>query len=534
MKVKMFSAMNRRLQLAAVILLMLGCSKNEDEPNPDPKPDEKTELSITKIEPDYGEAGDEIIITGTGFSATASENAVSLDDKTAEVVSAGATQIKIKAPADASHGLISVKVKDKTASSKDKFYYHPVIDNVSPLSGKTGDAVTISGKHYIADKNEMEVHFNGVKAAVTSATATKLEVTVPEGAATGFITVALKGRAPVKGPEFTVTAVQESDDMFTVLSGNVTATRLVGSGEVFIVDDQKNVMYALSSDRKKILKVDLSTNSSGTLLENTAPFLLGNSASPFYPSSMALSGDGSYLYVLCTTNNSVSTQTNLFRIHTGTAAVTPVGARKAGMNMGGLTGGGARIVLYVDNKENVYTKHYDADVMKSASSLTKFSPDLSSYSRLFTNNFNNNNGDGDMVRIDDKSFRVLHHGLFSGYKYADITDGVAGSESPQPAGISGYYLLSRSGAGNYRMIKRGIGYSEHILLSLANDWNTNTEKGRVKIEKGKTAPNGIEFLYDIDRMWADGKGNFYVGVNMNIMGNFGVDEHSGIYKLEVK
>jgi hypothetical protein len=427
-----------------------------------------------------------------------------------------------------------VKVKDKTASSKDKFYYHPEIENVSPLSGKIGDAVTISGKHYLADKNEMEVYFNGVKAAITSSTVVKLEVTVPDGATTGDITVALKGRAPVKGPQFTITEEVENDDMFTVVSGNVTATKLLASGEVFIVDDVKNMMYALTSDRKKIVKIDLSSNSSSALLENTSPFLLGNSASPFYPSSMALSGDGNYLYVLCTTNNSVSTQTNLFKIHTGTAAVTPVGTSKLGMNMGGLTGGGAGIVLYVDNKDNIYTKHYDGDLVKSATSLTKFSPDLSSYTRLFTNNFNIKNGDGDIVRINEKSFRVLHHGLFNGYKYVDITDGEVGNESPQPATIFGYYLLSRSGLGNYRVIMRGTGYSEHILHSLNTDWTTKMELGKVKIEKGKTHPNGTTFLYDIDKMWADGKGNFYVGVNLNVMGNFGVDEHSGIYKLEVK
>src|SRR5690606_16751281 len=113
----------------------------------------------------------------------------------------------------------------------------------------------------------------------------KLEVTVPEGATTGLIKAVLKGRAPVNGPEFTVTVVQ-TDDMFSIVSGNVTATRLLASGEVFIVDDVRNMMYALSSDRKKIFKVDLSSGSSATLLENTAPFLLGNSASPFYPSSM--------------------------------------------------------------------------------------------------------------------------------------------------------------------------------------------------------------------------------------------------------
>lgn len=503
---------------------LFACKKNSLGPDSEPDP----ELTITSISPDYGRALDEITVKGTGFSATASENAVTLGGVSAEVVAATTTQLTVKAPGNASHGNIGVKVKTKSATSADKFHYEPKIDKLDPESGKIGDPVTLTGQHFIADPSAMEVVFNGIAATITAATATSMTVTIPEGTKTGAVTVALKSREPVTGPVFTVIPDEEPTDLFTIVSGNITATRILGSGEIFTVDDIRDILYALSADQKQILKIDLASLSQTVLLENTAPFLLGNTAAPFYPSSMALSHDGTTLYLLCTTNNNVATQTNVFKVDTGSGEVTPIGNRKIGLvGLGGLTGGGARLPLFVDNKENIYTRHNEGGIT-NFQALAKFSSDLSSYTHVIDDKFSGSNG---LLSVNGTTFRALYDYVFTGSLYVDITEGVAGTPQRQPAAIVAHYLLSRAGTGGYAMLKSPAAAS-YNLFDVNADWSANTQKGQVAIAK-QTIINGRTFGHFIDLMRADSKGDFYVRVNVDVMGNSGIGEYSGIYKLHV-
>lgn len=68
----------------------------------------------------------------------------------------------------------------------------PVIKNFSPDSGYVSSVVTITGTNFSADIVQDVVKFNGVQAAVSSATNTEIKVTVPAGTTTGKITLALK------------------------------------------------------------------------------------------------------------------------------------------------------------------------------------------------------------------------------------------------------------------------------------------------------------------------------------------------------
>ncbi|WP_310594203.1 LamG-like jellyroll fold domain-containing protein [Flavobacterium sp.] len=61
----------------------------------------------------------------------------------------------------------------------------PTITSFSPTSGAVGTAVTITGTGFNTTASNNVVYFDGVKAVVTSATATSLTVTVPSGS-TGF------------------------------------------------------------------------------------------------------------------------------------------------------------------------------------------------------------------------------------------------------------------------------------------------------------------------------------------------------------
>ena len=71
--------------------------------------------------------------------------------------------------------------------------YSPYINSFSPISGKAGTSVTISGGYFSTIMAENTVKFNGVTATVTAATSSSLTVTVPSGATTGQISVTTVG-----------------------------------------------------------------------------------------------------------------------------------------------------------------------------------------------------------------------------------------------------------------------------------------------------------------------------------------------------
>jgi hypothetical protein len=65
----------------------------------------------------------------------------------------------------------------------------PAITNFTPASGVTGTAVTITGSNFGATVGANTVKFNGQTATITSASATSLTVTAPDGVTTGKISV---------------------------------------------------------------------------------------------------------------------------------------------------------------------------------------------------------------------------------------------------------------------------------------------------------------------------------------------------------
>jgi 6-phosphogluconolactonase len=77
------------------------------------------------------------------------------------------------------------------------------IFNLLPVRGLPGTAVTIQGQGFSTTPGNNAVQFNGTPATVTSATAITLSVTVPQGATSGPVSVAV-GAATAQGPSFTV------------------------------------------------------------------------------------------------------------------------------------------------------------------------------------------------------------------------------------------------------------------------------------------------------------------------------------------
>ncbi len=190
---------------------------------------------ITSFFPTKGKAGDVVTITGKNFAETTSVKFNGLAASTFTVVSA--TSITATVPDDATSGKISVTTPGGTATSASNFtvLYTPTITSFSPISGKVGDIVTITGTNFTGATG---VKFNGLSAVTfTVVSATSTSATVPDGATTGKITVTTPGGTATSADDFTVYQLP-TISLFAPDSGKVgdvvtvTGTYLLGSSEV--------------------------------------------------------------------------------------------------------------------------------------------------------------------------------------------------------------------------------------------------------------------------------------------------------------
>jgi gliding motility-associated-like protein len=81
----------------------------------------------------------------------------------------------------------------------------PTITSFTPSSGPIGTTVTIIGTNFSSTPANNTVKFNGTMAVATASTATSITTTVPTGATTGKISVAVAGNSATSTNDFTVT-----------------------------------------------------------------------------------------------------------------------------------------------------------------------------------------------------------------------------------------------------------------------------------------------------------------------------------------
>ena len=95
-------------------------------------------------------------------------------------------------------GLLNASCK-KDNNTKDK--PAPTVTSISPVKGRAGTVVTISGANFSRLRVENSVKFNGVPAKIVTFNEENIYVEAPEGATTGALTITVAGKA-VEGPEF--------------------------------------------------------------------------------------------------------------------------------------------------------------------------------------------------------------------------------------------------------------------------------------------------------------------------------------------
>ncbi|HEY0109696.1 MAG TPA: Ig-like domain-containing protein, partial [Fibrella sp.] len=151
--------------------------------------------TITSFSPRQGTGGTVVTITGRNFLGvtTVKFNGVSAGDVVTDIfaVPAGfqimsSTQIKVKVPASASTGLVSVTNAGGTATSSTTFLVFAKIISFTPASGRVGTLVTIKGTNFAG---ATATAFNGVDATFIIDSPAQITATVPPGATTGKISV---------------------------------------------------------------------------------------------------------------------------------------------------------------------------------------------------------------------------------------------------------------------------------------------------------------------------------------------------------
>ena len=217
---------------------------------------------INSITPPSARVGDAVTIIGARFDGrAAARNTVRFTrsqqagggQTLAQVTQATRTALTVVVPADAATGPVTVQTEGGTATSPSDFVVNnfpaPVITDFNPKRGPVGTQVTLTGTNLKVNANDPAVTFAGTNgrlpALVSSASATEVHVTVPNGAITGLIELTHVGGTAVTATPFTVDT--EQDFQLTVAPSAATAVQGGAATYVIYVTSQQTTFSQLAS-----------------------------------------------------------------------------------------------------------------------------------------------------------------------------------------------------------------------------------------------------------------------------------------------
>lgn len=161
--------------------------------------------TVTSIDPSSGILGTGVTITGTNFTDVADEIELKFNGEVAVVTEATETSIVATVPSSATTGAITLRIGSTVLQGGGPTFTvpFPEVTSYDVASGIVGTVVIITGANFSSELADHTVSFNGVSAVVTASTPTTLTTTVPFGATTGAVVVAVDGQEGI-GPEFVV------------------------------------------------------------------------------------------------------------------------------------------------------------------------------------------------------------------------------------------------------------------------------------------------------------------------------------------
>ncbi len=331
------------------------------------------QVSILNFSPKSGSVGTTVTITGTSFSATSSQDAVSFNGTSASVSSATTSQIIVTVPTGATTGPIQVTAPTGTFTTATNFTLTtsngaPTITSFTPAIATAGTSVTATGTNFDPLPANDRLKLNTTIQAVGSATATSFAANVPANTASGRLTLATTGGTGQSSQDLFIPfgAHVASDVGFTGRT-TITGTQAISLGTaskigllVFDATAGQNVSALLSG----------STFSSCTLyLYSPTGTQVGyggcTSATTFFDTA-TLPATGTYTFGLEPNGTMGSITLGLNNPTTITGTITPGGSAVPetttipGQDVK-LTFSGAanqRVSLFVDNVTNPYALLY--------------------------------------------------------------------------------------------------------------------------------------------------------------------------------
>ncbi len=189
---------------------------------------DQTQAAIIQFSPAGGSVGATVTIYGTGFSATAAQNAVTFNGAAATVAQSSTTHIVATVPSGATTGPIAVTSPVGSATSSASFIIGssplaPTITSFTPTIASPGAAVTITGTNFETTPLNNKATFNLGNSIISSATSTSISTSVPT-AGSGKISVATPNGKATSTDDFFI-----PPPTYTVAEVMLTARTTIGS-----------------------------------------------------------------------------------------------------------------------------------------------------------------------------------------------------------------------------------------------------------------------------------------------------------------
>jgi len=204
--------------------------------------------SIQIVTPLSGPKGSEMIISGALFSTVTDENKVFINGVSVQVQSASENQLKLVLPGGTGSGLVRVVVNDQVTEGPHFKDQTLGIVSVSPDNGLTGTTVTIEGSGFSSIAANNKVYFNGVPAAVKTATENSLVLDAPSGLSTGDLKIMVDGQEALAPQQFrragmlTLAGGPDNDTFGGFMSG----IGVDNTGNVYVADRLNKVVKKIT------------------------------------------------------------------------------------------------------------------------------------------------------------------------------------------------------------------------------------------------------------------------------------------------
>lgn len=241
---------------------------------------------IDHVEPAQGITGDVVTIHGEMFGINRDIVKVIIGEREATIMEISDSSIVVWVPYGATTGTVKVSV-DGAVSNPVDFLVGPYIEKLSATVLEPGGKLTVKGFNFDTDVNKNYVYFNGIRGTVKKASATQLEILVPDGN-TGPLDVTVNEmKSNVK--QVTITPVVES---LTPATGNVDDTITIAGWNFNPIATNNYVVFnAGTSDEVAATVLDASTT---RLIINVPAAETG--AIAIYTDGQEAKGDVSFTY----------------------------------------------------------------------------------------------------------------------------------------------------------------------------------------------------------------------------------------------